>query len=509
MPQFDPAITMAHTELVKPERGLAAKHVILISDGDHGLLGDMTLLNRYARDKVTLTTVGVTTHGPAAQQALARISTAARGRHYAVNNPAELPSIYIKETRLISQSFLYERPFTPRIAERGDPLREWTREFPSLYGYVRTQRKQAALVQTLMLSPQPAAGDVNPILAQWQYGLGRVVAFTRDAGGGEKSWARDWARDEGGLYTEFWTRVVDWAIRNVDDSGLSVQSRYENGKLRVTLIDNRDKQTRAEKPLSGLKVTVASSGSKESVEPVLEPVSAGVYEAVVDTEAAGSYSIAVSRPVSIKNADGNEETVTQIVGRSALAVPYSPEFATVKSNEGLLQQLAQLTKGRIIEEASLAQADLFSHDLPPTRDLQPIWYWLAFAASVMLLFDVMVRRVAIQPAAIAAKVGETYRRFRGQARLSDESQKYFERLKTKKADVGEGLEKAKATRRFEGTAEQAALVTDGASPRAAPRPVTPQPVPEAKPVPAGDDFASRLKRAKQKAREQMEGDDKK
>jgi hypothetical protein len=151
---------------------------------------------------------------------------------------------------------------------------------------------------------------------------------------------------------------------------------------------------------------------------------------------------------------------------------------------------------------------LFDHNLPPTRDLQPIWHWLAFAAAVMLLFDVMVRRIAVQPAAIAAKVGDVYRKLRGTARLSAQSVQYFERLKTKKATVGEQLEKAKATRRFEGTAEQAAVVTDGTQPRPS-RPVKPEPVQEAKPAAAPDDFAARLMKAKQKAREQIEGDEKK
>jgi hypothetical protein len=310
------------------------------------------------------------------------------------------------------------------------------------------------------------------------------------------------------MYSDFWTRVVEWSMRNVDDAGLSVQSRYENGKLRVTLVDNRDKATRAEKPLTGLKLTVAASGSKDALEPVLEPISPGVFEAVIETEAAGSYSIAVSRPITVKNAEGKEESAMQIVGRSALAVPYSPEFATVRSNAGLLQQLAEFTKGRVIEEGALAAASLFDHDLPPTRDLQPIWHWLAFAAAVMLLFDVMVRRIAIQPAAVAAKLGDLYKRLRGTARLSEQSQQYFERLKTKKADVGEQLQKAKTTRRFEGTAEQAAAFTDGTQPRPQPRPPTPQPVPEAKPVTPGDDFAARLMKAKQKARDQIEGDKK-
>jgi hypothetical protein len=234
-----------------------------------------------------------------------------------------------------------------------------------------------------------------------------------------------------------------------------------------------------------------------------------VFEAVVETEAAGSYSIAVSRPVVVKNAEGKEETGTQIVGRTALAVPYSPEFATVKSNEGLLQQVAGLTKGRVIEESALAQANLFDHDLPATRTLKPVWHWLVFVAALLLLFDVMVRRIAIQPAAISAKVSEAYRRLRGTVTLSEQSQQYFERLKSKKAGIGEQLEKAKATRRFEGTVEQAAVL-ESPRPRAGPpganAPGWPEAVPEARPVGAADDFAARLMKAKQKAREQIEGE---
>jgi len=350
MPEFDPSITMAHKALTDPEKGIGTKHIILVSDGDHGLLQDTRLLNLLRRDKVTMTTVGVTTHGPAAQQALAAISQPTGGRHYPVTDPAQLPAIYIKETRVINQSFLYEKAFNPQFtSERGDPLREWNKGFPPLFGYVRTQPKDSQLVQVLLRSPVPGE-DLNPLLAQWQYGLGRVVAFTSDAGSGERSWARDWVKDPDGMFTEFWGRVMDWSMRNVDEAGLALQSRYENGKVRVTLLDNRDKESRAKRPLSSLQLMLSSPGSKETRSVTLAPVSAGVYEAVVDAEGSGSYAATVSG--SLAGEDGSSGKPL-ILARDAFSVPYSSEFSAVKSNEGLLQQVAQETGGRVIDEQSL------------------------------------------------------------------------------------------------------------------------------------------------------------
>ena len=71
------------------------------------------------RDKVTVT------HGRRGDarhpqdQPMARIATATGGRYYKVMNPKLLPAVYIKETRLVSQSFVYEKKFQPK---RATPL---------------------------------------------------------------------------------------------------------------------------------------------------------------------------------------------------------------------------------------------------------------------------------------------------------------------------------------------------------------------------------------------------
>jgi uncharacterized membrane protein len=502
MPQFDPSMKMAYDSLTEEKRGISTKHVILISDGDHGLLTDKTILDKYKKARVTMTTIGITTHGPAAQAALAELSKATGGRHYAVDDPKKLPSIYVKETRILNQSYLYEKGFQPRMtSELGDPFREWTKAFPTLFGFVRTSRKESNLVQVLMQAPL-AGEEENPIYAQWQYGLGRSVAFTSDAMGTNNSWARDWVQNQQTLFGEFWTKVVDWSMRNLDDSGISLMSRYENGKMRVTVIDNRDREARAKKPLGTIKATIGSSGNAESKEITLEPVSAGVYESSVETTQAGNYSVAASMVMPDKEGPGGMRSV--IVGRGAMAVPYSPEFATVEDNTGLMERLAQVTGGRVLDEKTFGKDNLFLHEGSYARRLQPIWHWLLFAGAVMLVLDAALRRISVDPAIIAQRTKKMVQEMRGPKELAETSQEYLGRLKKGKADAGVPVNQPivtgdVSTRRFEAPAEFVAVEE---KPGTTPTVTAPKPAAE-KPAEA-DDFAARLMKARQKAREEMD-----
>ena len=515
MPQFDPAFTMATQALSDPKKQLGTRHVILISDGDHGLLQDFTLLRGLQSNKITLTTVGVTTHGPAAHQALERISRATGGKHHAVDNPEKLPAIYIQELKTLSQNYLMETTFRPVLTrDRGDPLLNWTKPFPPLHGFVRTTRKDPKEVQVLMEAPL-GDGDDNPILAQWQRGLGRVVAFTSDAGGHNRAWARDWLQPGNqALFNEFWLKVVQWAQRNIEDTGLSLRARSENGRIRIHLVDNRSKEQREQRPLGNLKVTVSSSIQPDGKTVPLEPTAAGVYEAEVEGEAAGSYAVTVT---GVTQAGSRENAV--IHGRAAVAVPYSPEFATVKDDEGLLRQIAARSKGRVISEDQLAQTDLYHQEGLRERRKQEAWHWLLFTAAVLLFFDVALRRIALDPIALATKVVEAWQKRRARRTITEESQSYFDRLKTRKAAADQQLEQAKAP----GSPLHRPMAETSPTPPASvtnPPPmageVKPPPVLSAQatehPTPpqttkASDDFAARLLQAKKKAREKLAGEE--
>jgi uncharacterized membrane protein len=508
MPEFDPSITMAEKALSEPQRGLGVRHVILISDGDHGLLRDMSLLNKLQQSRITLTTVGVTTHGPAAQEALANISKRVGGRHYAVDNPNDLPAIYMRETRVINQNFLVLRHFQPALTGLlADPLREWSRPLPPLRGFVRTSPKQSELVQELIVAPPVGSEEQYPILTQWQFGLGRVVAFTSDVAGGADGWSQDWlTAGNQETFNDFWSRVVDWSLRTVDDAGLSVQTSYENGKLRVTVIDNRDAAERARRPVGNLGIRVTSSATTEPADATMEPIAAGVYEATVPAEAAGSYAVTVYGTAVV-----GSQSRHVVMGRSAAAVPYAPEFAAVQDNAGLLKQIASNTGGRIINEQDLANADLFLPDGSFRRRLQPVWHWLLTLAAVVLLLDVAVRRIVIEPRELAGWLQTRWQRLRGQKVLAAESQQYLARLKTRKAEVDERLGTAKERP----TAEPSSPPEPSTAPRpetssltqAPPAPSFQAPAaasPQPPRVSQAEHLAARLLKAKQKAREQME-----
>ncbi len=292
-------------------------------------------------------------------------------------------------------------------------------------------------------------------------------------------------------------------MRSVDETGLSLQTQYANGKIRATVIDNRDKEERAKKPLGAMKLIIASSSNPDAKEALLEQTSAGVYEAIVDADASGSYTITVSGAGAV-----GKENKPVILARAALAIPYSPEFAAVKSNEGLLEEIAQRTGGRVLDEASLARADIFSHEqLPIARLPQPLWHWLLYIAAVVLFLDVATRRLAVDPVAVAGKVQAAWQRWRGRG-SANQDDIYLERLKSRKAAVGEQLDRGRPTQRYEPPPQPLPPRPTEPTPAAeSPRPATAQPTesPAAASTPP-DDFAARLMKAKQKARDQIEGE---
>ena len=113
--------------------------------------------------------------GHVAPDTMTFIAEMGRGRFYDVRSPAQLPQIFIKEAAVILKSAIFEEPFKPQVASSSELIRGISgAEMPPLLGYVATSVKPRA--ETPIMSEK---GD--PVLAHWQYGLGRAVAFTSDA----------------------------------------------------------------------------------------------------------------------------------------------------------------------------------------------------------------------------------------------------------------------------------------------------------------------------------------
>jgi uncharacterized membrane protein len=534
MPDMDAALKMAHDKLIEPERQLATKHVILITDGDPNH-SDKSLLTRMRQNKVSVTTVGVATHGVNEDRKLIDIATKTGGRFYKVQSPRQLPAIYIKETRIVSRSFLYEGRFQPRLLLKSGPTERLPDALPPLYGYVRTTPKQSPLVEMPIVGPPQPDGMDFPILAYWQYGLGRSAAVTSDARTSKDQrrflgWDREWAGSE--MYSKFWEQVVDYALRPTETGQLLMTTEYHDGKVKVTVEARGERDGKKDQALTdliiegGITAPSAKTGEPGNAQPRFEQKRSGVYEAEFKADEAGSYFVnAVARRVQ----DGKVVDMDSV--RAGVTIPYSPEFADNESNTSLLEKLRDMTGGKTISEESLARAasptdpavettraelagEVFRAGLPQFKNLQPAWFWLVFLAGLLLFFDVAVRRIAVQPADAIAAAERVWERLRGRTAREEQTPQFIERLQSRKLQVSETLDQLRAARRFE-PGERTAVAPSGADEAAASRPRSPvsgpaprpQIAPESQQEPA--DYASRLLKAKKRVWQERESPEEK
>jgi len=506
MPDAEPSLKKAYDALTDPRHGLGTKHIIFISDGDHWE-PPKVLLQRIRTKKITCTTVCITTHGAAEVAKMKAVADATRGRSYHVTDPKQLPAIYIKESRLVSPSFVYEKPFQPVLTQRGGPTEGLPDGLELLHGFVRTSRRPGPLVEVPIMTPK-MGGTTFPILAYWHYGLGKGVAFTSDARslpGGPQFWDRDWASSN--IYAKFWEQVVDWSLRPVETGKhLSMTTEQRDGRVRV-VIDARDdnKTPLADVELRGRITSPSLKESDGQKDLKFEQKNVGVYEAEFKAEDVGSYFL----NVQARWKDKDKEKTDNI--RGGVTIPYSPEFAEMESNTALLERLRDLTGGKTFldDDAALAQAARAGEAFRPLTvrnvSLLPVWPWLLLAAGICLFFDVAVRRIAVDPAEASTFLNGLWARLRGRTPVAAATPQFLDRLKSRKAQVGEEIGKIKAARRFEAEGHVTTVPGAAQMPVTPPRPTASPPSPPA-PQREGEpqDYASRLMRAKKRAMEERD-----
>lgn len=364
---FQGVMTQAHEALRKSNASL--KHIIVFSDGDPAPPTD-ELLGAIAKDKITVSTVLISGH--AGPETMMRMADLGGGRFYNVTTPAELPQIFIKETAVILKSAIYEEPFKPQLRASSEILRGIAAaEYPQLLGYVATTPKPRA--ETPLWTAQ---GD--PLLAHWQYGLGRAVAFTSDA---KARWARDWLA--WAKYRQFWSQVASWSLRRLENADFTTDLTVDKGEGQVS-VEAVDAQGDYRNFLNLQAAVISPKGQRQTVR--LEQVGPGRYEARFPTKEIGVYMLNL---MELK--DGRLRG-SQVVGAS---VNYSPEFNDPEPNLNLLRRLAGLSGGRMLDPRNVTE-NPFLHDRQRTFQPRDLWEWLLKLAIVLFPLDVGVRRIQIE-----------------------------------------------------------------------------------------------------------------
>jgi hypothetical protein len=259
---------------------------------------------------------------------------------------------------------------------------------PPLYGYVGTSAKAAA--QVILETHQE-----DPLLASWQYGLGRSVAWTSDATG---RWAADWVRWDG--FPAFWAQTVRWTISQGRDNAIESVVTYESDSARLT-VDARDGEGTLLNNLVMSANIVSPEG--ETVAVPLAQIAPGRYEGEFTPQSDGAYFIRLA---------GINEAEDAVVGQtSGWVLGYSPEYQQIESNPALLAEVMEISEGRELTIADIAPV-VFSHDLDSRPTVRPIWPWLLFLAALLLPLDVAVRRLVINQSDIARAWAATFGRLR-------------------------------------------------------------------------------------------------
>lgn len=175
-------------------------HIVLMTDGLSSPGDFDEIVGRITEDEITISTVAI---GAGADSLLLRrIARDGNGMAHVTTDWEALPSILAQEALLSSAAFIAEEEVRPHWSRpRPDFLRGMPDSLPPVHGVVRTTAKPNAQVY---LSATVADEEV-PLLAGWQYGLGRVVAF---ASHGLGPWAEGWSRQS--WFPRLWSQVVRW-----------------------------------------------------------------------------------------------------------------------------------------------------------------------------------------------------------------------------------------------------------------------------------------------------------
>jgi uncharacterized membrane protein len=369
MPAFQGPLEKAHEGLKKSTANL--KHIIVFSDGDP-TAPTQQLMDSMAADRITVSTVMIAGHsGPDTMNWMA---VQGRGRFYNITSPDQLPQIFIKETAVILKSAIYEEPFKPQLKTTSEVVRGiGAAEYPQLLGYVATSFKPRA--ETPLLTDK---GD--PLLAHWQYGLGRAVAFTSDARG---KWARNWLGWE--RYRQFWSQIAQWSLRRVENADFTTDVSVDKGQGLIS-VEALDEKGNYRNFLDLQTAVVSPKGERQTVR--LEQTGPGHYEAKFPTKEVGTYLL------NLMDMKDGKMQGSQVVGAS---VSYSPEFNAPEPNLNLLRRIAESGGGKMLDPGDTAD-NPFLHQRTKTFQPRDLWEWLLKFAVVLFTLDVAVRRIQVDRA---------------------------------------------------------------------------------------------------------------
>lgn len=355
-----PALQEAHRVL--SGSNTKQKHILLLTDGQAEQSGYSQLIGYMKQSGITLSTVAV--GSGADTKLLEQLAKEGKGRYYFTNEFTDLPEIFAKETLLAGKDYIKNRTFYPTV-EEDSPILDGISEVARLDGYIGTSAKARADV--LLKS------DIEePILATWQFGLGRSAAWTSDM---EGKWTAKWLSSREG--STIARNTLSWVMKKQADTAIETKAEREEGGCRLTISMPYDKK------IDALEAVIFSAeGEKQQVALAME--SPGVYSALLEEAEEGAYIV----NLQMKQKDGTTQWK-----QTGFHLPFPKEYDIrfYDKGEDLLLKIAQTTGGQVLEKGE----DVFLQEAEALHTGTDISDLLLILGGILFLMDIAFHKFTV------------------------------------------------------------------------------------------------------------------
>lgn len=356
-----PALKEAYSALEESDASI--KHIILLTDGqDDFTSGYIELENDINAAGITLSTVAVGDDSDTAT--LRNLAGACGGRFYYTDINSSIPRIFAQEVYLSTDEYLKNREFYPNVASAHELTQGvFDDGVPALYGYIATSAKAAADVVL-------TSDEDEPVLATWQYGLGRTIAWCSDGSFGWTAGCAEWEK-----YPQLWANMVNYVMTDTSPGPDSIDIENADDESTITLTtDSYSEDT--------IVTAVVTDDEGEQTEVTLYAVKPGTYQGSVNVTDTGIYS------VSIRKQDSDEVRSYN----TAFAWQYSKEY-TFADEALVLEGFTDMAGGSMIT----MDDDVWGLEGSQADVNKALTPWLLVAAIMVLMADIAVRRLGIRP----------------------------------------------------------------------------------------------------------------
>ncbi len=338
------------------------RHVVLLSDGKSRTGTVESYQQEIAdavADRTTLSTIAIGEDSDV--ELMTVLAEDGYGRFHFASTAEEIPRLTLQEAQSAGSQSVIRGTFHPIQTLPSPILLGFDPEdLPPLEGYDFAEAKPDA--QVILTSERD-----DPLLAKWQYGLGRVVAWTGDDGSDFALQWTNWTR-----YDEFWANMVRWALPDPENRPINVEVDRDGPEAVVTVSSTGTDGSYVE--LATTTATIVGPDGSRTQDIPLYQSGPGQYQFRIAAPVSGAYQIELSQ-------QRGTETITEL---SSFSMPPSPELQPDSNGAGLMNAIAIMTGGRtlriddpdeVFEAPEVSGATLQSYD--------PVWYIpliIAFAA---------------------------------------------------------------------------------------------------------------------------------